>query len=288
MVIIDEKMAAAHRPLPQPPPPYRPARRSTYDADSVPPPPFASYSRPAPKLSALPPHLLLHILYQTFPQRPEFESGTVVRQRRTLYWLSMELRRVSRSFYIACMHILRSSYLPAYSELVKYPYTSDPFPLAATPPTDASSLTNDPVLPSLQRETAVLDLFIALKVREDVWADDSELHLERDESFRDLFDLLQPRARTEDLLRVYGERSGFISSKLNGTGGKNSRKAMLDFASLAVSFNSRRVGIIVTAQGRKRTVVDTARSRDESLEAAAQRLTMSLGDWWRGAERLVS
>lgn len=179
------------------------------------------------------------------------------------------------------MHILRSSYLPAYSELVKYPYTSDPFPLAATTPTDASSLTNNPVLPSLQRETAVLDLFIALKVREDVWADDSELHLERDESFRDLFDLLQPRARMEDLLRVYGERSGFISLKLDGTGGHSSRKGMMDFAALAVSFNSRRVGIIVTAQGRKRTVVDTERTRDEPLETAAQRLVINLGDWLR-------
>lgn len=177
------------------------------------------------------------------------------------------------------MHILRSSYLPAYSELVKYPYTSEPFPLAATQPTDASSLASAPVLPSLQRETAILDLFIALKVREDVWVDDSELHLERDESFRDLFDLLQPRARMEDLVRLYGERNGFIFSKLGRAGGQISHKGMLDFETLAVSFNSRRVGIVVTAQGRKRTVVETERARDEALEAAAQRLVLGLGDW---------
>ncbi|VDC02880.1 unnamed protein product [Peniophora sp. CBMAI 1063] len=279
MVIIDEKMTTAHRPLPQPPPPYQLHQRRTDGTDAVPPPPFTAYSRPAPKLSALPPHLLLHILYHTFPQRPKFESGTVVRQRRTLYWLAMEARHVSRSFYIACMHILRSSYLPAYSELVKYPYTSDPFPLAATPPTDASSSTSSPVLPSLQRETAVLNLFIALKVREDVWADDSELHLERDESFRDLFDLLEPRARMEDLVRVYGERSGLIYSRLvKANEHHTSHKGMLDFATLAVSFSSRRVGIVVTAQGRKRTVVDTERARDEPLETAAQRLAIDLGD----------
>ena len=123
------------------------------------------------------------------------------------------------------------------------------------------------------------DLFIALKVREDVWVDDSELHLERDESFRDLFDLLQPRARAEDLVRIYGEKNNLIYSKLGGTDGSRNRKGMLDFASLAVSFSSRRVGIIITAQGRKRTVVDTERARDEALEAAAQRLIIGLGDW---------
>lgn len=31
---------------------------------------------------------------------------------------------------------------------------------------------------SIQRETQVLDLFLAAKVREDVWSDESELHLE--------------------------------------------------------------------------------------------------------------
>jgi hypothetical protein len=42
-----------------------------------------------------------------------------------------------------------------------------------------------------QRETAVLDLFIAAKVREDTWLDETELHLEREETFKDLFDLSQ-------------------------------------------------------------------------------------------------
>lgn len=64
---------------------------------------------------------------------------------------------------------------------------------------------------SLQRETRVLDLFIALKVREDVWLDDSELHLGSEDSFRDLFELMQPRSRLEDLVRVIGVKEGVVS-----------------------------------------------------------------------------
>ena len=47
------------------------------------------------------------------------------------------------------------------------------------------------------------DLFIALKVHDDVWADESELHLGQPEDFRDLFDLMQPRAHLENLLCAY-------------------------------------------------------------------------------------
>ena len=36
------------------------------------------------------------------------------RQRKTLYWLATSLRLVCRSLYTACMHVLRSTYLPAY------------------------------------------------------------------------------------------------------------------------------------------------------------------------------
>ena len=44
------------------------------------------------------------------------------------------------------------------------------------------------------RETMImLDLIIALKVHDDVWADESELHLGQPEAFLDLFDLMQLR-----------------------------------------------------------------------------------------------
>jgi len=107
------------------------------------------------------------------------------------------------------MHVLRSTYLPAYTSLIKHPYSSDPFPLSTPSPLSFKHLVSP--VNSIQRETQVLDLFISLKVREDVWADDTELHLERDESFKDLFDLMQPRARLEDLLRSYGAQAGILS-----------------------------------------------------------------------------
>ncbi|KAH9925642.1 uncharacterized protein BXZ73DRAFT_91072 [Epithele typhae] len=184
MVILDEKALM----LPPPPP---------YGEDGlVGPPPFPALNGAPPSLVTLPPHLLLRIVYETFAE------GRVEKQRKVLYWLTLSLRLVNRAIYIACMHVLRSSYLPAYAALVRSPYTSDPFPHAASATTPA------------QRETRVLDLFIALKVREDVWTDESELHLEREESFKDLFDLMQPRARLEDLVRLYGVRDGAVAVPL--------------------------------------------------------------------------
>lgn len=106
------------------------------------------------------------------------------------------------------MHILRSTYLPAYESHIRSPYSSDPFP-HISPSSSSQSPSRSP-LKTIQRETQTLDLFIALKVREDVWSDDSELHLERDESFKDLFELIQPRTRVEDLVRTYGTMVGII------------------------------------------------------------------------------
>ncbi|PPQ88079.1 hypothetical protein CVT26_015072, partial [Gymnopilus dilepis] len=78
------------------------------------------------------------------------------------------------------------------------------------------------------RETPILDLFIALKVRQDVLADESELHLDREDSFRDLFEVAQPRARLEDLVREVGGREGVVwvgggGGGTMGAGGSNSR-----------------------------------------------------------------
>ncbi|KAG8215477.1 hypothetical protein J3R82DRAFT_9108 [Butyriboletus roseoflavus] len=99
---------------------------------------------------------------------------------------------------------------PAYESLIRVPYTSDPFPLSTS-----TSSSVGPV-ETMQRETQVLDLFIALKVREDVMMDDTELHLEREESFKDLFDLMQPRSRLEDLVRYYGLREGVVHTNPPG------------------------------------------------------------------------
>ncbi|GLB44261.1 hypothetical protein LshimejAT787_1601910 [Lyophyllum shimeji] len=210
-MIIDSKV------IMHPPPPYA--------SSSTGLPPFPGTSRPRLTLTSLPPHILLQIVYATFPQTPLPDQAKIERQRKTLYWLSVSLRLVDRTLYVACMHVLRSTHIPAYDALIRPPYTSDPFPLLAPPSSDTAPPPPSPYasqapsapeqktsspLNTLQRETATLDRFIALKVREDVWADESELHLEREEAYKDLFDLVQPRSRLEDLVRIYGVRDGVV------------------------------------------------------------------------------
>jgi hypothetical protein len=194
------------------------------------------------------------------------------------------------------MHVLRSTYLPVYESLIRSPYSSDPFPH------DSAAETGSSPISTIQRETQVLDFFIALKVREDVWADDSELHLEREESFKDLFDLNQPRSRIEDLVRMYGMREGIISiptasgsasasssptspstpdprSGSRLTSSRASPRRPIPFSALSVLFSSRKVGLALTSAGRKRTIVEVARLRDEKLEIAARKLVRELKSW---------
>ncbi|KAI9457868.1 hypothetical protein HD554DRAFT_2029917 [Boletus coccyginus] len=281
MVILDEKFMI-------PPPPYT-------APGSVSPPPFPG-GRSHQSLATLPSHLFLKIVYMTFPQTSGIDESRHERQRKTLYWLSHQLRLVNRSFYIACMHVLRSTYLPAYGFLIRSPYTSDPFPL--------SSPTSSPPGPieTTQRETQVLDLFIALKVREDVMMDDTEFHLEREEAFKDLFDLMQPRSRLEDLVRYYGLREGVVHttppgissspsasmSQLRITIGSTSssnrrtsatRPTPLPFSMLSVSFSPRKVGLVLTTTSRKRTILEIARTKDEKLEVTAKQLVKQLKIW---------
>ncbi|KAF8885640.1 hypothetical protein BD779DRAFT_665717 [Infundibulicybe gibba] len=266
-MIIDEKTMLA------PPPPYLRSPATPTTPVSLAPPPFIR-SYPRPTFNSLPPHILLQVVYLTFPQAPRLDEGRLERQRKTLYWLSTGLRLVNRAFYIACMNVLRSTYLPFYSALIRPPYTSDPFPLLspADQPSPSSFSSTPSPISTLQRETAVLDLFIALKVREDVWLDDSELHLERDESFKDLFDLSQPRSRLEDLVRMYGVREGAVS--VAPEAGRPQRA--VPFGQLAVSFSPRRVGLVRCVRGVKKTIVDVPRARDEKLEMAAKRIIKEL------------
>jgi hypothetical protein len=183
----------------------------------------ASSTSPSHNLSTLPPHILLQILHCTFPQSSRIpDQGTPELQRKTLYWLSTSLRLVNHALYTACMHILRSTYLRAYQALLKPPYSSDPFPISSGPPAyDTESSSSQPPqfqsvqeespLQTIQRETLVLDRFITLKVREDVFSDESSLHLEGEDKFRDLFNLAQPQARLEDLVRICGLKEGVVS-----------------------------------------------------------------------------
>lgn len=348
-MILDEKN------MQTPPPPYL----STVAG----PPPFHHRIGPAPNLHTLPSHILLQIVYSTFPQTSLLDQAKIERQRKTLYWLAISLRLVNRALYIACTHILRSTYLPSYDSLIRPPYTSDPFPLLSTnsqpshspsspygpsPSSSSSNSQSQSPLQTIQRETTTLDLFIALKVREDVWADDSELHLERDESFKDLFDLVQPRSRLEDLIRTYGIREGVITLKPPRSSRSNNNllaaasrstpalrpspppasptppspsssgflsifsssfsksKARqpipytqppprlnlrssqqpqqqqqqitpIPFNLISISFSPRKVGVVLLPN--KRTIVETSRTKEEKLEAAAKRLVKELKVW---------
>ncbi|KAF8509110.1 hypothetical protein BU17DRAFT_56334 [Hysterangium stoloniferum] len=255
MIILNEK---------QPPPPYASSPTSSVHNAPPPPPPF-EHRRSVPRLDGLPANIILHIVNGMFPTSTV--DATI--HRKTLYWLEMSLRLVSRGMYIACMHTLRSVYLTSYAQLIKPPYTSDPFPLVASP--DSIS----PVLSPGNRETRVLDLFIALKVREDVWMDETELHLERDESFKDLFDLMQPRSRTEDLVAQYGTELGLITLSAPA----RETPVPIHFAKLSVNFSPRSLGLVLLSCGQKRTIVECYRERNEKLEVGAKRLVKELERW---------
>jgi hypothetical protein len=152
-------------------------------------------------------------------------------------------------FFVACMHVLRSTYLPLYSLNIKPPYTSDPFPSSnaevptytatpydpSTPVSGSFTPANSSPLLTTQRETAILDKFLLLKLRQDVLTSESTLHLSSthnthssfyydypssrgvshsectDADFNMLFSLLQPTARIEDLVRHYGLQNGSIT-----------------------------------------------------------------------------
>ncbi|TRM62023.1 hypothetical protein BD626DRAFT_499521 [Schizophyllum amplum] len=264
------------------------------------------------RFAEIPPHLLLNVVYATLPQTPGVDESAVERQRRVLYWMSMNLRLVNRPFYVACMHVLRSIYLRTYERLIRPPYTSDPFPvLSPAPsyeestsdkppaasllsPTATSSALLTPFPDTLPRETRVLDQFIALKVREDAWADATSLHLERDEGYKDLFDLMQPRARVEDLICQYAVREGIVSfagssrpaSPTGSTSELSRHPRPIPFRLLTVTFSPWRVGLAITLSSRRKTIVEVQRgARDESLERAAKRVVRELRVWaaenWR-------
>jgi hypothetical protein len=93
MVIVDEKQFMIN-PI-APPPPY------IASSHPIHPPPFPHHQhREVATLPALPPHILLKIVYLTFPQTPGVDEGRVERQRKTLYWLEGGLRLVNKAFYV--------------------------------------------------------------------------------------------------------------------------------------------------------------------------------------------
>ncbi len=78
-----------------PPPPY------LASSEPISPPPFPGRRDPA-RITGLPPHILLYIVHQTLPQTDGVYDGEgkVELQRKVLYWMTLSLRLVNRSFYV--------------------------------------------------------------------------------------------------------------------------------------------------------------------------------------------
>lgn len=230
-----------------------------------------------------------------------------------LHHLAMNVRLVSRGLYVACMHVLRSTYLPLYSLNIKHPYTSDPFPAntsTSTPTYTSTPYTYNPATPTspstptttytpanssplltTQRETAILDRFLLLSLHHSVLASESALHLlgsspstapsnyyapsmsSSSSAYSDLFSLHQPTARIEDLVLHYGLQNGTITLAPS-----SSRLVSFDYVSIKLTEGGRRVGLVISdTKGRKRVVCEYLReSKTEKLEIAAKRLVKEL------------
>ncbi|KAF8305984.1 hypothetical protein DL93DRAFT_2089117 [Clavulina sp. PMI_390] len=212
------------------------------------------------------------------------------------------------------MYILRSSYLPLYSHQIIRPFTSDPFPSSAPTPSSpspavesTSAVLEHDVTPiiSTQRETAVLDLFIVIRARQDMRSDESDLYLDNeDDRYRDMFNFMQPKARLEDLVHKYGIRYNLISlptppSSTPSTALPTPTPSYttipvppaspsspippivlptISFSDLSVTYGNRAVSLTARdAQGKRHVLSEVQRSR-ETLEVLARGL---VNEWWR-------
>lgn len=229
----------------------------------LPPPLYSRALTPPPntsRLLALPDHILLQIL-----------------TKLPLPTLSLALRLTNKKLFLLSSHILRNSFLPAYTTKVKMRnHTTDTAGLEITA-VDARSGEGATMRPG--REVEVLDLFISACINEAVKALESELFLLPSASTsaeRDIFDLLQPKARVEDLIIAYGVQDGIIRSdwRENEMGDSaqvvagdlavplsaSTAKLMLPFPS-----SSSRKGAVVM-----KSVLEVRRRPDETLEKTAE------------------
>lgn len=78
-----------------------------------PPPRYTPKPSAGSLISILPPHLLLQIVYRTFPpiHFPDPDLATQEQQRKALYWLSTNLRLVNRAFYIGLSSPLAHTFI---------------------------------------------------------------------------------------------------------------------------------------------------------------------------------
>lgn len=113
MVVLDETSSQKAfpnvtlvRPVPMPNLPPPPAYFTSQEQANGFLPPFSGQlhrqgKRAVPlKLSTLPAHILLLIVYMTFPQTDGIDESRVVRQRKILFWLEYYARLTDRSLYV--------------------------------------------------------------------------------------------------------------------------------------------------------------------------------------------
>ncbi|PWN44268.1 hypothetical protein IE81DRAFT_321417 [Ceraceosorus guamensis] len=141
------------------------------------------------------------------------------------------VRFVSKDLYLVSMHLLRSRYLDSYERLVRPPYTSDPYPVTsfstdlsasssssqAPPAYSASSLpstatstahisSQSMLATRSRREAHTLDLYVAAALKRELEDAESDMMI-ADTSMQDIFTILQPQSRLEDLVMDYGVRA---------------------------------------------------------------------------------
>ncbi|KAL9710720.1 hypothetical protein Ac2012v2_006256 [Leucoagaricus gongylophorus] len=167
----------------------------------------------------------------------------------------LTVRTVGRTFFLIVTLILRTTFLPLYLSHVRF--SSDPLPPVDLPPYAPLPPQTLPFA-TAHRESIVLDRFIVLTVRHNLLAAHSLLHSHRPDSFRDLFNYHQPKARLEDLVRSYGLQQGLS----------------IPFTTLSVSLSPRTISLVSGSGPHRRTLAHVL--RQGSLEQSAQSLVTQL------------
>jgi len=242
-------------------------------------------TRTPPKLDALPSHLLLRILaHLALPD------------------LVLALRPASRTLYVHAMSLARMQALPLWHDEMRAaaaarggggaplgsgPPSTDPPTYTAPPPTSAHP--SSP-LTARTRELAVLDQFlVALSsslARLGASAllftsEDDALRLVPGEKRADLWNLLQPRARCEDLLAASLAAARASSAAAGGAVGRDEAGAVRG-EDVRVELKAREARALLpfrSAAGGRETwkgVASVARDSREPLEAVAERLSYEL------------
>ncbi|GAA5910437.1 hypothetical protein JCM6882_007356 [Rhodosporidiobolus microsporus] len=266
------------------------------------PPSYAAARRPSHSLSRLerlPPHLL-HLILHHLP----------------LPALVFGLKPASRTLHLHALAVAREWALPLWrAEVERVGGTTDPLGEAEgysqasqemhdlpAYSTSAVQPSAPPALPARSRELAILDLFLVSLARSSALLAASSLFGASNDSSAlsaswgtdessvrgDLFGLLQPRARGEDLVVRYGRERGVVEllPGAEGGGGGAWEKRRVGFGEIAavdirLELKTRQAALLLpfrSANGRVvwKTVVETPRRAQDGMECVARWLVDGL------------